>query len=267
LPALRRPRRCASSTTSLPGLALDTRARWNTSPRPTTQESCAERHLPTSLPGQIQCWCARQTTTQRRPTPPSVAIQSGDGFPATRLSKLTTTHCCWLACAALNREWWSALPPPGMRAAHLVLCGYGSSCGAGAGRALRRWMDGQEWLHHQSAARLLALSRVILSSHRLLPDLAAADRCGSCTRCIDACPTGALIAPRQLDARRCISYLTIEQRGPVQEELREKMGRHLFGCDICQDVCPGIGGRRSRLTPLLRCVPKWSIPFCSGFQV
>jgi epoxyqueuosine reductase len=79
---------------------------------------------------------------------------------------------------------------------------------------------------------------VILTSHPLPPDLPAPDRCGSCTRCIDACPTQALIAPRQLDPGRCISYLTIEQRGAAPEELRAKMGRHLFGCDICQDVCP-----------------------------
>ena len=65
-----------------------------------------------------------------------------------------------------------------------------------------------------------------------------ADRCGSCTRCIDACPTDALIAPYQMDASRCISYLTIEKRGPIDPSLRDGMGRQIFGCDICQDVCP-----------------------------
>ncbi len=66
----------------------------------------------------------------------------------------------------------------------------------------------------------------------------AADRCGTCTRCIDACPTDALVAPHQMDASRCIAYLTIEKKGVIAEDLREPMGRHVFGCDICQDVCP-----------------------------
>jgi len=64
------------------------------------------------------------------------------------------------------------------------------------------------------------------------------DRCGTCTRCLDACPTGALIAPYQMDARRCIAYLTIEHRDVIEPELMEGMGRQVFGCDICQDVCP-----------------------------
>lgn len=82
---------------------------------------------------------------------------------------------------------------------------------------------------------------VILTSLELPEDHVlniAADRCGQCTRCIDACPTDALIAPYQMDASRCISYLTIEKRGSIPEDLRSPIGRQVFGCDICQDVCP-----------------------------
>ena len=68
--------------------------------------------------------------------------------------------------------------------------------------------------------------------------LTVPDRCGSCTRCIEACPTDALSTPYQMDATRCISYLTIEHKGEIAAELMEKMGRQVFGCDICQDVCP-----------------------------
>jgi len=120
------------------------------------------------------------------------------------------------------------------------------------------WLGKNTLLLNQMLGSFFFLG-VILTTLDLQPtleenELPPPDLCGSCRRCLDACPTQAFVEPYVMDARKCISYLTIELRGSIPEEFREPMGNHIFGCDICQDVCPW--NRRAPIVPIPQFQPR-----------
>ena len=106
-----------------------------------------------------------------------------------------------------------------------------------ASEAGRGWGGKSTMQIHRQLVTWVFLAELI-TTLEIAPDAPAKDLCGKCTRCIDACPTRAITAPHSLDARRCVSYLTIESKGPIPEEFRRAMGDRIYGCDDCLTACP-----------------------------
>jgi epoxyqueuosine reductase len=162
----------------------------------------------------------------REPSGPVARYARGDDYHDVMESRLRELH------ARLERDAGRAIPgKPYVDTGPLLERDLARRAGLG-------WFGKNTMLINPRTGSFFFLGVLVLDLE-LAPDAPfEADRCGSCTRCIEACPTDALVAPRRLDATRCVSYLTIELKGEIPAALRERMGELLYGCDVCQDVCP-----------------------------
>ncbi len=127
-----------------------------------------------------------------------------------------------------------------------------------AQRAGLGWIGKNTCLIHPKIGSYFFLAEILLGIPLALDAPFTSDRCGTCTRCIQACPTGCILPDRTIDSNRCISYLTIENKGDLPENLRPKLGDWIFGCDVCQQVCPW--NRKSDPPPLPAFKPRPDLP-------
>ena len=128
-----------------------------------------------------------------------------------------------------------------------------------AQRAGLGWIGKNAMLIHPGAGSFFFIGSIFTDLELEADAPFDTDHCGTCTRCLDACPTAAFVAPRLLDATRCISYLTIEQKGPIPEELEPRLDGWAFGCDICNEVCPW-NVKFAEQTPIAEYLPRQGPP-------
>ena len=227
------------------GLGFDLVGITRTGPAPTAQqfqqwlragyagemhylERGAEKRRDTRLPvgGAKSAVVVGMTYGGREPSGPVARYARGDDYHDVMESKLRTLHRCvdaWAGAPVRGKAYVDTGP--------LLERDLGRLAGLG-------WFGKNTMLISPRMGSFFFLGALLLDIELSPDEPFATERCGSCTRCLDACPTDALLEPGVLDARRCISYLTIELKGPIPIELREGVGDRLYGCDVCQDVCP-----------------------------